>query len=228
MDLPDVLVQLDARVGAVRALGEVRPRHVHQQALGRVPLDVRAVQAFLSRGRHHRGLDFRGFRPYLLERRGSICRTLLLLLLQPWDWGLICHTLPLRCCGRISHPNVPEGLFPFGGIRVELGQVGPQAEVVGPHEGAVGTLPLLSAQLVEGIRIPWRFPLLIVRLYQFRVIVAAIALLGEKRPLWTDFEVVLEVLHGGGHVEAGRAHHIAAAAPLHLGVGFAALSRVLS
>ena len=106
--------------------------------------------------------------------------------------------------------------------------MGPQAEVVGPHEGAVGTLPLLPAQLVEGIRILGRFPLLTVRLYQFGVIVAAIVPLGEQRPFRADFEVVLEVLHGGGHVEAGRAHHIAAAAPLHLGVGFASLARVLS
>ena len=48
--LPDVLLQLDAGVGAVRALGEVGPGHVDEQALGRVHLDVGAVQALLALG----------------------------------------------------------------------------------------------------------------------------------------------------------------------------------
>ena len=72
VDLPDVLLELDTGVGAVRALGEVRPRHVHQQALGRVPLDVRAVQAFLPLNRRGRRSGrpccrLRGLLPYFLK-----------------------------------------------------------------------------------------------------------------------------------------------------------------
>ena len=147
----------------------------------------------------------------------------------------------LRCRGRVNlSPNVPERLLPFGGggakhlhvPRVELAHVRPQAEVVGPHEGAVGALFLLSAQLVEGMIVSTcrnirGFPLLVViRVgYHFRATVYFYCL-GEQRPLWTHFEVVLEVLHGPGHVEAGRAHHVAAA-PLHLGA-ISLVTRVLS
>ena len=77
--LPDVLLQLDAGVGAVRALGEVGPGHVHQQALGRVPLDVGAVQALLALGGcggRRWDLVVRDLGPYFLEPRDFIFSTL--------------------------------------------------------------------------------------------------------------------------------------------------------
>ena len=228
VDLPDVLLELDAGVGAVRALGEVRPRHVHQQALGRVALHVRAVQALLPLLRLRSWLALRGLLPYFLESHGLLIhihhsasissQNLVRRLLLP---------MLLRSCGRES-PHLPKGLLPFGrGIRIlqvpavvaRVGRLGVEPVHVDPHgvgvtahEAAVRALPLLSAQPVEGVMV-WGLPLLAA---------FVVAVLVEERPLWADVEVVLEVVDRGRHVEAGRAHHVpaaAAAAPLHLEVG---------
>ena len=131
----------------------------------------------------------------------------------------------LLSCGCES-PHLPKGLLPLGGgvrilqvpavvarvgrLGVEPVHVDPHGVGVAAHEAAVRALPLLPAQPVEGV-------------VRGLSLLAAfvVALFVEERPLWADVEVVLEVVDRGRHVEAGRAHHVpaAAAAPLHREVG---------
>ena len=111
--------------------------------------------------------------------------------------------------GLLDLCNSPEMRFLFGGVIFV--HVRPQAYAVLPHEGAVATLRRpLSQELVKGPFIVGNFSLIVRVVDHFRLVAAV----GEERPLGATLEVVLQVHHRPGHVEAGSANH--AAVSLHI------------